>query len=64
MEISEDSLDCAIKWYLENYHSLLSREGAISLAATLDPSFPELHGPAAVLLSSNCCDPKTIKTFL
>lgn len=64
MEVSEESLDFAIKWYLENYLSLLSREGAISLAATLDPSFPELHGPAAVLLSSNCCDPKTIRGFL
>ncbi len=64
LEVSEQSVDQAVKWYLENYHSLLSQEGASSLAATLDPSFPKLHGPAAVILSSTCCDPHKIKRIL
>jgi len=64
LEVEPDSVDLAVKWYLDNYHCLLSHEGASSLAATLAPSFPKLHGPAAVILSSSCCDPKKIKEIL
>jgi threonine dehydratase len=64
LEISQQSIDEAILWYLENYYTILSNQGALALAAALAPGFPKLHGPAAVILSSNCCDPKMAKKLL
>lgn len=64
IEVTEDAATQAQKWYLEHHLSLIAQEGALGLAAALDPSFPKLHGPTAIILSSNCCDPSALKNLL
>jgi threonine dehydratase len=64
IEVTEDAATWAQKWYLEHHLSLIAQEGAGALAAALDPSFPKLHGPTAIILTSNCCDPSILKTLV